>query len=106
MVYRLGFATSRKHARQLVRHNHITVNGNKVNIPSYLVGEADAISIREKSKKVTAVVEAVEAVERRGVPEWLTLDKDKLAGTVVAFPTREQMGIPFEEHLIVELYSK
>jgi small subunit ribosomal protein S4 len=106
IVYRLGFANSRDEARQLVRHNHFLVNQSKVNIPSYLVKPGDVIELREKSKKVVRILEALEGVARRGVPQWLELDKDQMKGSVKGLPTREDITIPIQEKLIVELYSK
>ena len=105
-VYRLGFANSRDEARQLVRHNHFSVNQSKVNIPSYLVEPGDVIEVREKSKKVVRIQEALEGVARRGIPQWLELDKDQMKGSVKSMPTREEITIPIQEKLIVELYSK
>jgi small subunit ribosomal protein S4 len=105
-VYRLGFANSRNEARQLVKHNHFSVNQTKVNIPSYLVKPGDIIQLREKSKKVVRILEALEGVARRGVPQWLELDKEQLKGNVKGLPTREDITIPIQEKLIVELYSK
>jgi small subunit ribosomal protein S4 len=105
-VYRLGFANSRNEARQLVRHNHFLVNQTKVNIPSYLVKLGEVIELREKSKKVVRILEALEGVARRGVPQWLELDKDQMKGSVKGLPTREDITIPIQEKLIVELYSK
>jgi len=105
-VYRLGFANSRNEARQLVRHNHFAVNHSKVNIPSYLVKPGDVIEVREKSKKVVRIQEALEGVARRGIPQWLELDKDQMKGSVKSMPTREEITIPIQEKLIVELYSK
>jgi small subunit ribosomal protein S4 len=105
-VYRLGFANSRDEARQLVRHNHFLVNQSKVNIPSYLVKPGDVIELREKSKKVVRILEALEGVARRGVPQWLELEKDQMKGSVKGLPTRENITIPIQEKLIVELYSK
>ena len=105
-VYRLGFANSRDEARQLVRHNHFSVNQSKVNIPSYLVKPGDLIEVREKSKKVVRIQEALEGVARRGIPQWLELDKDHMRGSVKSMPTREEITIPIQEKLIVELYSK
>jgi small subunit ribosomal protein S4 len=105
-VYRLGFANSRDEARQLVRHNHFSVNQSKVNIPSYLVKPGDVIEVREKSKKVVRIQEALDGVARRGVPQWLELDKDQMKGNVKSMPTREEITIPIQEKLIVELYSK
>ena len=105
-VYRLGFANSRNEARQLVNHNHFLVNQTKVNIPSYLVKPGDAIQLREKSKKVVRILEALEGVGRRGVPQWLELDKEQLKGSIKGLPTRGEVTIPIQEKLIVELYSK
>jgi small subunit ribosomal protein S4 len=105
-VYRLGFANSRDEARQLVRHSHFLVNQSKVNIPSYLVKPGDVIELREKSKKVVRILEALEGVARRGVPQWLELEKDQMKGSVKGLPTREEITIPIQEKLIVELYSK
>jgi len=106
IVYRLGFANSRNEARQLVLHSHFMVNQGKVNIPSYLVKPGDVIELKEKSKKVVRILEALEGVARRGVPPWLELDKDHLKGQVKALPAREDITIPIQEKLIVELYSK
>jgi len=105
-IYRLGFTNSRNEARQLVRHNHFLVNHSKVNIPSYLVKPGDVIELREKSKKIVRILEALEGVARRGVPQWLELDKEQLKGSVKGLPTREEITIPIQEKLIVELYSK
>lgn len=105
-VYRLGFASSRNGARQLVRHNHFLVNKSKVNIPSYLVKPGDVIEVREKSKKMTRILEALEGVDRRGIPQWLELDKENMVGSVKALPTRQDITMPIQEKLIVELYSK
>lgn len=104
VIYRLGFANSRNQARQLVRHGHFIINGKKMNIPSVLVKIGDAVEVREKSRKVVAINEAIEAVARRGVPPWLELDKYK--GVVNAYPAREDLTMPMQEQLIVELYSK
>ncbi len=106
VIYRLGFASSRNHARQLVRHNHILVDGKKVNIPSYTVTVDRVISLREKSRKVAGINDSLEAVVRRGVPSWLALDKDNYKGTVKSLPEREAITMPIQEQLIVELYSK
>jgi small subunit ribosomal protein S4 len=105
-IYRLGFANSRNEARQLVKHNHFMVNQTKVNIPSYLLRPGDMIQVREKSKKVVRILEAMEGVARRGVPQWLELDKEQMRGHVKAMPSREDITIPIQENLIVELYSK
>ncbi len=105
-VFRLGFASSRKQARQLVRHNHVQVNGKKVNIPSYLISVNDVITIKEKSRTNSYLVESMEAVARRGIPSWLELDKAAFKATVKALPNREEITMPIQEQLIVELYSK
>ncbi len=106
VVYRLGFATSRAEARQLVRHGHFLVNGRKVNVPSYLVKPGDVVGVREKSRKVTRIQEAMELATRRGVPDWLDLTPEQFAGTLRAIPTREELTMPINEKLVVELYSK
>ncbi|MDQ1277272.1 MAG: ribosomal protein [Thermodesulfobacteriota bacterium] len=106
MVFRLGFASSRTEARQLVRHYHFSVNGRKVNIPSYLIKVGDEIEVREGSRKVATILEALESVARRGIPQWLTLDKDNYKGAVKMLPTREELTMPVQEQLVVELYSK
>lgn len=106
VVYRLGFANSRSQARQLVRHNHFFVNGKRVNIPSYLVRENDTVEIKEKSRTIVPIVEAMEAVARRGIPQWLEVEKDKFQATVRSFPSRDELTMPIQEQLIVELYSK
>ena len=106
VVYRLGFANSRAQGRQFVLHNHFLVNGKKVNIPSFLVKLGDAIEVKEKSKKVAAISDSIEAVVRRGIPQWLELEKEKNKGVVNGFPVREDLTMPIQEQLIVELYSK
>jgi len=106
MVYRLGFANSRNEARQLVRHNHFMINGNKVNIPSYQVNIGDTIEITEESKKNNKIIEAMETVARRGIPQWLELEQENFKGKVKVFPTREELTMPIQEQLVVELYSK
>jgi small subunit ribosomal protein S4 len=106
IVYRLGFATSRAEARQLVRHGHFRVNDRKVNVPSFLVSVGDVVTVREKSRTVTRIAEAIELAQRRGVPEWLAIDPPAFAGTVKAFPARADLTMPINEKLVVELYSK
>ena len=106
VVYRLGFGTSRPEARQLVRHGHFTVNGKKVNIPSYLVKVGDVIAIKEESKSSEKIKSVVESTASRAIPKWLDLDNNTLTGKVVAVADREDIDLPLEEHLIVELYSK
>ena len=105
-IFRLGIASSRKQARQLVRHKHILINGKKANIPSALVSVGDEISLKEKSRTNALIVENMEAVARRGVPSWLELDKDNFKAKVKVLPNREELTMPIQEHLIVELYSK
>jgi small subunit ribosomal protein S4 len=106
MVFRMGFANSRTEARQLVRHNHFLVNGKRVNIPSYLVKIGDEITVKENSRTIARISEAVSTVARRGVPQWLELDKESFKGTVKMLPVREELTMPIQEQLIVELYSK
>ena len=106
MVFRMGFANSRNEARQLVRHNHFTVSGKPVNIPSFLVRMGDDIQVREGSRKVERILDAVGTVARRGVPPWLELDKENFKGTVKVLPTRDELTMPVQEQLVVELYSK
>ena len=106
VVYRLGLATSRKEARQLVQHAHFLVNGKKVNVPSYLVKEGDTIEVKAKSKKSPKFKEILEATENRAVAPWLSADLDTLSGKVIGRPTREDIDVEIAEHLIVELYSK
>ena len=106
VVYRLGLATSRKEARQLVQHAHLLVNGKKVNVPSYLVKEGDTIEVKAKSKKSPKFKEILEATENRAVAPWLSADLDTLSGKVIGRPTREDIDVEIAEHLIVELYSK
>lgn len=106
MVFRLGFTNSRVEARQLVSHRHFLVNGKTVNIPSYLVKAGDEIAVREGSRKMNLILEAMETVARRGIPHWLELDKDNFKATVKVLPVREDLTMPVEEQLVVELYSK
>lgn len=106
VVYRLGFAVNRSQARQLVRHGHITVNGRKVDIPSFLVKPGDEVIVREKSRKLTVIENALEARKGQSAPAWLELSPERLAGRVLSIPTRESIPTPVNEQLIVELYSK
>ena len=106
MVYRLGFCGSRAEARQFVLHGHFRVNDRKVTIPSYQVKAGDRVSVREKSRVVPRILESLEEIERRGVPTWLELDKKNFMGTVKTLPTREELTMPMQEHLVVEFYSK
>jgi len=106
VVYRLGLATSRPQARQLVRHGHFTVNGKKVDIPSYSVRAGDVVAVRPTSLKNPAISHAIEEVKGRGIPGWLTFDGAEQTGRIMSLPTREQINLPVQEQLIVELYSK
>ena len=106
VVFRLGFARTRREARQIVDHKFVTVNGNVVNIPSYLVKAGDVIEIKEAKKNTQRMKDIVEVAGGRIVPEWLDCDTDALKGTVKNLPTREQIDVPVDEMLIVELYSK
>lgn len=106
MVYRLGFANSRVEARQLVRHGHFLVNGRKLDIPSALVTAGDVITVRDSSRKVARVQEALELSQRRGVPEWLEVDRPNFTGRIRALPARSDLTMPINEKLVVELYSK
>lgn len=106
VVYRIGFSTSRAQARQLVRHGHFSVNGRKVDIPSYRVREGDMVGVRDRSQKTAAVQHAMTEVKGRGIPEWLELRAEQMTARVVSLPTRAQINLPVQEQLIVELYSK
>jgi len=105
-IYRFGFATSRAQARQLVRHGHFLINGKKVDIPSYQLRAGDAVTVRQTSQQNPVILHALEEVKGRGVPAWLSLDSGSVAGKVLSLPTREQINLPVQEQLIVELYSK
>jgi small subunit ribosomal protein S4 len=106
VVYRLGLATSRAQARQLVRHGHFLINGKRVDIPSYSVRAGDVVAVRQSSQKNPAIAHAIEEVKGRGIPGWLTFDAGDQAGKILSLPTREQINLPVQEQLIVELYSK
>jgi len=106
VVYRLGFVNSRAQGRHFVRHNHFLVNGQKVNIPSYQVKIGDTVEVREKSREIQAIGDALDAVVRRGVPQWLDLEKENKKGVIKGFPVREDLTMPIQEQLIVELYTK
>ena len=106
VVYRLGFVNSRAQSRHFVRHSHFLINGKKVNIPSYLIKIGDVVEVREKSRKIQALEGALDAVVRRGIPQWLDLEKENMKGMVKEFPSREDITTPIQEQLIVELYSK
>jgi small subunit ribosomal protein S4 len=106
VVYRLGFGTSRRQARQLVRHGHVQVNGRKVNIPSFQVSVGEEIAIREGSRKLSILEQAKDFASQQNSPGWLEIDRDNYKGKVLALPKREDINLPVNEQLIVELYSK
>lgn len=106
VVFRLGFTTTRQEARQLVRHGHFKLNGRKVSIPSCLVSVGDSVEVIDKSRKVGKIVESLKGLDRRGIPNWLEIDRDAMKGTVKALPTRADITMPIQESLIVEYYSR
>ena len=106
VVYRMGFTNSRTQGRHFVRHRHFLVNGRRVNIPSYPIKIGDVVEVQEKSREMVAIQGAVEAVARRGVPQWMELDTEKKRGVIKSLPVREDLTMPIQEQLIVELYSK
>lgn len=106
VVFKMGFARSLAEARQLVKHSHVTVNGKKLNIPSAMLGVNDVVAIREKSKGIESIKVSTDAASRKGLPAWVSIDDTKMEGKVVAYPTRDQITIPIQEQLIVELYSR
>jgi small subunit ribosomal protein S4 len=106
VVYRLGFGTSRRQARQLVRHGHVQVNGRKVNIPSFQVSVGEEIAIREGSRKLPILEQAKDFASQQNSPGWLEIDRDNYKGKILALPKREDINLPVNEQLIVELYSK
>jgi small subunit ribosomal protein S4 len=106
MIYRMGFATSRAEARQLVRHGHFTVNGRKLNVPSALLKAADVVQVRERSRKMIRIQEALAQAEHRGAPDWVEVDRENFTARVKVLPTRAELTMPINEKLIIELYSK
>jgi small subunit ribosomal protein S4 len=106
VVFRMGFATSRAEARQLVKHGHFRVDGRKAMTPSIMLKPGSKVEVREKSRKIARIAGALEALEGRSVPQWLEIDKDAFAGMVKGMPTREDITLPIQEQLIVELYSR
>jgi small subunit ribosomal protein S4 len=106
VIYRLGYVTSRAEARQLVKHGHFLVNGKKAHTPSILVKPGWTIEVRDRSKKVERISGALETLEGRAVPQWLEIEKDQMKGTIKAMPQREDLTLPIDEQLIVELYSR
>ncbi len=106
VVYRCGFASSRSQARQLVLHGHITLDGRKVNIPSYLVKAGETVGVKEKSREMAVVKEAFDAAGKRGFPQWIAVETGAMAAKFLSIPTREEIALPVQEQLVVELYSK
>jgi small subunit ribosomal protein S4 len=106
VVYKLGFAVTRRESRQLVRHGHFLIKGRRVNIPSYLVRPGDLVEMRERSRKIPSINESLDAVVRKGIPPWLDLERENFRGSVKMLPTRVDITEPIQEQLIVELYSK
>ncbi len=106
MIFRMGFANSRVEARQLISHGHFLINGKPFNIPSYLLKAGDEVCVKEGSRKITRIMGAIETVARRGVPHWLELDKDNFKASIKMLPVREDLTMPVQEQLVVELYSK
>ncbi len=106
VVYRLGVCSSRSEARQVIRHGHVSVDGRRVDIPSFLVKKGHTIGVKEKSRKNTHIQDSLKASERRGIPKWLSMDAANFTGTIVDMPTREDISDEIQEQLIVELYSK
>ncbi|MCX8027913.1 MAG: 30S ribosomal protein S4 [Thermodesulfovibrionales bacterium] len=106
IVYRMGFAINRREARQLVKHNHFLVNAKRVNIPSFLVKAGDVIEVREKSKGLSTITESLTIAEQKGMPDWVEVDVQNMKGKVLRIPSREEIALPVQEQLIVELYSK
>ena len=106
VLHRIGFTTSRNEARQLVRHGHFTVNGRKVNVPSYRVRKGDVLGLTERGKKVERIANALESLEARTIPSWLEIDKESGQGSILSDPVREELTLPIHEQLIIELYSR
>jgi len=106
VIYRLGMVNSRNEGRQLIRHGHFTVNGRRVTIPSFRVSKGDSVSLTDRGKKAARIEEALQALEARSVPSWLSISKDANAGEVLEDPVREEITLPIQEQLIIELYSR
>ncbi|MEW6067793.1 MAG: 30S ribosomal protein S4 [Nitrospirota bacterium] len=106
VVHCMGFAPNRRSARQFVNHGHILVNGKKVDIPSYIVKKGDVVSIKESSKNIPEIIDSISKIEHRGIPSWVEVDRASLAGKVLHIPSRDEIHVPVQEQLIVELYSK
>ena len=106
VVYNLGYASSRREARHLVKHNHFTVNGEKCNIPSYNVSKGDVVEVKQGSREITKILASIESVKKREIPAWLEADHGAFKGTVKDMPSRENVTLPVEENMIVEYYSR
>ncbi len=106
VVYRMGFAINRREARQLVRHCHFLVNGKRVSIPSYLLRAGDVVEVRESSRNIPAITESIAISEHRGFPQWMEINPESMRGKFLRVPTRDEINLPVQEQLIVELYSK
>jgi small subunit ribosomal protein S4 len=106
IVYRMGYAPNRRSARQLIRHGHILVNGREVNLPSYEVKKGNTVEVKQSSKEIPEIVDSISKVEHRGIPSWVEVDAVNLKGKVLNIPSREELQLPVQEQLIVELYSK
>lgn len=106
MVFRIGFAINRREARQLISHGHFTVNGKAINIPSYIVDISDVIEVKQKSRNIPCIVDNISKLEHRALPGWVEVDGANFKGKVLNIPSREEMQLPIQEQLIVELYSK
>ncbi|MCL5021804.1 MAG: 30S ribosomal protein S4 [Nitrospirae bacterium] len=106
VVYRMGFSANRRQARQLIRHGHFLVNGSRVNVPSYIIKENDVVEVKESSREIPSVQESLEKAGHRGLPAWLETDAANFKGKVLHVPSREEIQLPVQEQLIVELYSK
>jgi len=106
IVYRMGFAINRREARQLVRHGHFNVNDKRVSIPSFLIKIGDVVEVRDESKSLSTITESIQIAEHKGFPEWIEIQKETLKGKLMRIPSREEINIPVQEQLIVELYSK
>jgi len=106
IVYRMGFAPNRRRARQLISHGHIVVNGKEINLPSYQVKEGDSVSVKDSSRDMPEIIDSLSKVEHRGIPAWVEVDSVNYTGKVLRIPSRDEIQLPIQEQLIVELYSK
>jgi small subunit ribosomal protein S4 len=106
VIYRMGFASNKRMARQLISHGHFRVNGKRVNIPSYIVRKGDMVEVKESSRNIPAIIESLSKAEHRGIPQWIEIDSENMRGRVLHIPSREEIQFPIQEQLIVELYSK